>query len=341
MLKEISITDAINLNLPIADVRSPGEYNHGHIPGAINIPLFSDDERADLGIKFKNVSPEAAIKKGYFYVEPKLAKLTEDADRLSRNKSLIVHCWRGGMRSRSFAKHLDENGFNNIFIIKGGYKAYRNYVLDTFDASFKINLLGGYTGSGKTFILKELQKIGEQIIDLEDLAHHKGSTFGGIGQAPQHTTEQFENNLQHELRKLDTSKTLWIEDESHNIGKNEIPHNFFIQMQNSKLVFLDIPQTERAKHLVDEYSVCDNKNLADSIIHISKRLGGLNVKNAIMHLENDNYYEVAMIALTYYDKSYLKLMQSRDSKNVLTIESADTNHIKNAKIVLSLSLNLK
>lgn len=337
MLKEISVNEALNLNLPIVDVRSPGEYNHGHITGAINIPLFSDEERADLGTIFKNVSPDSAIQKGYFYVEPKLDKLTENAARLSKDKNLIIHCWRGGMRSRSFAKHLVDNEFNNIFVVQGGYKAYRNYALDTFDSNFKINLLGGYTGSGKTFILKELQKMGEQIINLEDLAHHKGSTFGGIGQAPQHTTEQFENNLHYELLKINASKTLWIEDESHNIGRNEIPHNFFIQMQNSKLIFLDIPQAERAKHLVDEYSVCNNQKLADSIIHISKRLGGLNVKNAMMYLENDNYFEVAMISLTYYDKSYFKLMISRDSKRVLTIKSADTNHVNNAKLVLQIA----
>jgi tRNA 2-selenouridine synthase len=334
MIKTIFVGDALKLNLPIVDVRSPGEFTKGHINRAINIPIFSDSERADLGHIYKNISPETAIEKGYFYVNPKLDNLKLLAEEASNDKNLIVHCWRGGMRSNSFAKFLDQNGFNEVYVIEGGYKAYRNYALETFDSDFNIVLLGGYTGSGKTFILKEIKSIGEQVIDLEALANHKGSTFGGINQPPQTTTEQFENNLHHELLKVDHRKVLWLEDESHNIGRNEIPHNFFAQMQKSKLIFLDIPQAERAKHLVDEYSICNKEKLVESIMHISKRLGGLNLKNALYYLENDMFFEVALIALGYYDKSYFQLMQNRNIANVIRLKLKNIQHHKNAEIVL-------
>lgn len=340
MINTISVEEALKLNLPIVDVRSPGEFNNGHITRAVNIPIFSDPERADLGHIYKNISPESAIEKGYFYVNPKLDNLTRLAEDASNDKRLVVHCWRGGMRSNSFAKHLDQNGFSEVYVIEGGYKAYRNYALETFDSDFNIVLLGGYTGSGKTFILKELKSLGEQVIDLEALANHKGSTFGGINQPTQPCTEQFENNLHHELLKINRQIIVWIEDESHNIGRNEIPHNFFAQMQKSKLVFLDIPKAERAKHLVDEYSACDKEKLTESIMRISKRLGGLNVKNAIAYLEDDNYFEVALIALGYYDKSYFQLMQSRNNDIVITLELSSINHQSNAHELLSLVHNL-
>ena len=335
MIKTISVEEALKLKLPIVDVRSPGEFAKGHITGAINIPIFTDSERANLGHIYKNVSPESAIEKGYFYVNPKLNNLTRLADKASNDKRLVVHCWRGGMRSNSFAKHLDQNGFSEVYVIYSGYKSYRNSALESMSTDFNIVLLGGYTGSGKTFILKELKSLGEQIIDLEAIANHKGSTFGGINQPPQPTTEQFENNLHHELLKIDRSKVVWLEDESHNIGRNEIPHNFFAQMQKSKLIFLDVPRIERARHLVEEYSVCDKKKLAESIMHISKRLGGLNVKNALAYLEDDNFFEVALIALGYYDKSYFQLMQSRNNEKVLTLKLPDISHLKNAHEILN------
>lgn len=334
MIKTISVEDALKLNLPIVDVRSPGEFTKGHITEAINIPVFSDAERADLGHIYKNISPQTAIEKGYFYVNPKLEELTSLAEKVSINKRLIVHCWRGGMRSNSFAKHLYQNGFNEVYVIEGGYKAYRNYALATFDSVFNIIMLGGFTGSGKTFILKELKSLGEQIIDLEALANHKGSTFGGLNQPPQPTTEQFENNLHHELFKVDKSRAIWIEDESHNIGRNEIPHSFFAQMQEARLIFIDIPKPERAKHLVEEYSVCEKQKLADSIMHISKRLGGLNVKNALDYLAKDNFFDVAMIALGYYDKSYLLLINNKEQNKVIALKSNTTDHLRNARQIL-------
>ncbi len=330
MLSEIKIEDVFSQKWPIIDVRSPGEYDKGHIPNSINIPLFSNEERAQVGTIYKQQSKEAAIKIGYDFVEPKLEEFITKSLIAAPNGKVIVHCWRGGMRSQSFAKHLSDNGFSDVRVIVGGYKTYRNFVLDSLSSPYHLKVIGGYTGSGKTHILYELKNQGKQIIDLERIANHKGSAFGGIGQGQQSTVEQFENNLYDELNKLNLNAPIYIEDESQNIGKVKIPKQFFKQMRSATLYFLDIPKEKRAKHLVTEYSKCDKKLLAESIKTISKRLGGLNTKDSLKYLEDENYYEVAMISLHYYDGYYLKGMNNRRSEDVVKIPLSSTNHHENA-----------
>lgn len=329
MISEIKIEKVFSNYLPIIDVRSPGEFNHGHIPEAINIPLFSNDERAHVGTVYKQNSKEAAIEIGYTYVKPKLKSFISDALKVAPNKKVIVHCWRGGMRSQSFAKHLAENEFHDVMVINGGYKAYRNLVLNDLEKPLNLKVLGGYTGSGKTQILKQLKKIGHQVIDLEGLANHKGSAFGGIGQKEQPTVEQFENNLHSVWRKLDLNKPIWVEDESHNIGKVKIPMQFFNQIRNSKLYFIEIPKSERAKFLVTEYAKRNTEMLKESILRISKRLGDLNAKKSIQLLDEEKFYKVALISLHYYDKFYLKGMKKRNNE-VVQIKFLSTDHLKNA-----------
>jgi len=333
MISEIQIADVFSSGLPVIDVRSPGEYDKGHIPGAINIPLFSNDERAHVGTVYKQESKEAAIEVGYTYVNPKLEYFISESQKVAPRGKLIVHCWRGGMRSRSFAGHLSENGFKEVKIIVGGYKAFRNFVLEELGKPMHLRVLGGYTGSGKTYILEELKKLGEQVVDLEGLAHHKGSAFGAIGQKEQPSVEQFENDLYSEIRKLDLNKPVWVEDESHSIGKVRIPMPFFNQMREALLYFVDISKEERAKFLVDEYAVLDQQMLEESILRITKRLGGLNTRVSVEKLKEGDFYEVALILLQYYDKAYLKGMKTRKSNRVIKIPLPDTNHPENAKII--------
>ena len=335
MISDVSIKEALESSNPIIDVRSPGEFESGHIPGAINIPLFSDEERADVGTVYKQKSKEEATELGYSYVMPKLQSFITRSRDVAPDGNVKVHCWRGGMRSQAFGKHLSENGFDNVRIVTGGYKAYRNFVLSELGRPFELNVLGGYTGSGKTYMLHELKKIGEQIVDLEGLANHKGSAFGGIDQGKQPTVEQFENNLHLEISKLDPEKPIWVEDESHNIGSVKIPMPFFDQKRNARLYFMDIAKEERAGHLVSEYAVCNNEELASSIHRISKRLGGLREKKAINYLKNENYFEVAMITLAYYDKYYLRSMEKRDPNKVIRIKLPEVNHRQNAVSILN------
>ena len=339
MRKTISIDFCLNClsNLPIIDVRSPGEYSKGHIPKAISVPLFSDEERAIIGTAYKQGSKEKAIELGYKFVNPKLDSFIKKTLKIAPNKAVVVHCWRGGMRSNAFATYIEEQGFEKVYIIEGGYKAFRNYVLNFLENPFRLNVLGGYTGSGKTEILHCLSDKGQQIVDLEGLASHRGSAFGGIDLPEQPSSEQFENNLFTTIQLLDREKPIWVEDESNAIGRVNIPKQFFTQMRDQKLYFLNISQAERAKHLVDTYSNLNADGLAESIIKITKRLGYNKGKLALEELEKKNYLSVVEIILFYYDKYYKKGLKKRQTSNIVELNVDSTNHEKNADFLISTS----
>jgi len=241
------------------------------------------------------------------------------------------------MRSHAFAEHLHNNGFNNVSLIVGGYKSFRNHVLDFFEQPFNLRVLGGFTGSGKTYILKSLKAMGEQVIDLEGLAHHKGSAFGAIGENPQPSVEQFEADLFSELSRLDLESPIWIEDESINIGKAKIPNHLYRQIREQQVYFIDIPKEKRAKHLSLEYSSFGNDLIEDAIHAISKKLGGQNAKLTLELLEQNNYYEVALLMLNYYDKAYLRGLNSRPQESVCKIPLSDVNHQKNAETIVKIA----
>ena len=338
MLHEISIQEYYKKAplLPLIDVRSPGEFQQGHIVGAVNIPLFTDEERAAVGTVYKQKSKEKAIALAYEYVTPKLNYFLEQSATAAKGGAIAVHCWRGGMRSHSFAQHLHDNGFEEVYVIEGGYKAFRNYVLDFFSQEIELLVLGGFSGSGKTFILEELKQLGEQVVDLEGMAHHKGSAFGSLGETPQPSSQHFENQLFEYWRHLDMDRPVWVEDESSRIGCVQIPNILYAQMRTNPLYFIDIPKQERAKFLVYEYACFDTNHLAKSINGIAKRLGGQNVKAALEALEAKDYYQVALITLQYYDKAYLKGVAERDQEMVQRIPLSTVNHIENAKQLLEL-----
>lgn len=321
--------------LPIIDVRSPGEFKKGRLPDAKSIPLFSDEERAKVGTAYTRQSKEIAINIGLKFVKPKLQSFIDESKKIAPDGKVIVHCWRGGMRSASFAQHLSENGFEKVYLIEGGYKAFRNYVLQFFDQPFKMNVIGGYTGSGKTKILEFIKEDSRQVIDLEALAHHRGSAFGGINMGLQPSVEQFQINLFDEMRNLNLDKSIWVEDESHHIGSVVIPLSLFKQMENSWVYFLNIPIEERAKYLVEEYGSLDKNELAASIDRIKKRLGFDQVKSALEYLENDDFLKVAIITLKYYDKFYLRGLSRRDPGKIKELKFEMTTHKEIAKYLLN------
>ncbi len=339
MLKELKISDYYKQkqSIPIIDVRSPGEFAKGHIPNAVNIPLFSDQERADVGTIYVQESKEKAIEQGYKYVEPKLEYFLEKSREAAKGLPVAIHCWRGGMRSKSFAEHLLAKGFAEVFVIEKGYKAFRNHVLRFFERNFTLRIVGGYTGTGKTYMLKELKNLGEQVIDLEGIAHHKGSAFGAIGESSQPTVEQFENNLFAEFLKLDANKPIWVEDESINIGYVQIPMALFKQIREQTVYFLRVDKEKRVEHLVNEYTNFGNDVLAAAIDRIAKRIGRENAKAAHKALAKNNYHEVAILALNYYDKAYQKGVEKREQKHVVEISLSGINHLANAKTLIKLA----
>ncbi|SMO66422.1 tRNA 2-selenouridine synthase [Saccharicrinis carchari] len=319
--------------VPIIDVRSPGEYNKGHIPGAVNIPLFSNEERADVGTVYKQKGQEKAIELGYTYVKPKLQWFLDKSLRYAPSKKVVVYCWRGGMRSHAFAEHLENNGFIDVKVIHKGYKAYRNFVLAAFTWKVDLKVIGGYTGSGKTHILHNLKELGCQIIDLECLACHKGSAFGSIGEKLQPTVEQFENNLFDQWRKFDFTKPVYIEDESHSIGAVKVPISLYNTIRTSMVYFLDVPKQIRAHALVKDYAAIDDEQLKTGIRKITKRLGGVTTNEAIEALNSKDYYKVAMLALNYYDKAYMRGVSNRQSDKIIYIELHDTDWRNNALFI--------
>lgn len=340
----------------VIDVRSPKEYTHAHIPGAYSLPLFTDEERAVVGTAYKQESREKAIKHGLDFFGPKMKKMVDEVESFmlkvdGSSKTVFVYCWRGGMRSGVVGWLLDVYGFK-VYTLVGGYKKFRNHVLDTFKLPFNLKILGGYTGSGKTEVLKELKRNGEPVIDLEEIAKHKGSAFGNIGLPKQPTQEMFENLLSCELRVVNQSaigngqltnehptsplttdqSPLWLEDESQRIGLVNIPSGLWHSMRRSPVYFLDIPFEERLKHLVEEYGALDKEKMIEAIARIKERLGGLEAKKAIEFLEQDNTIESFRILLKYYDKWYTKGLHNRENINsLLHTVTCESVTLENAK----------
>ena len=322
-------------SLPIIDVRSPGEYERAHIPGAVSIPLFDNDERALVGTKYKNAGKDSAVLLGLDLVGPKLAGFVKQSKKLNpQTKEVLVHCWRGGMRSGSFAWLLDTAGLTASTLV-GGYKAYRNAVLSAFAEPRSLFILGGKTGSGKTDILKELARQGEQIIDLEGLAHHKGSTYGAIGQLPQPTTEQFENKIFNEWQILDRNRRVWVEDESRNVGSCFVPVLFWQQMRAAPVAFVDVPKAVRVQRLVAEYTGIDHNLLVEATERISRRLGGKVTKDALDALAQNDYATVADLTLDYYDKAYLHGLSQREPATISKFDVMDDNPAQTAQQLIA------
>jgi tRNA 2-selenouridine synthase len=320
-VEKISIERFLELSQQhmVIDVRSPGEYNHAHIPGAYNIPLFDNEERKIVGTTYKQTGREAAIKTGLQFFGPKMNDIIEQTQQLltakpSSDNTVIVHCWRGGMRSAGIAWLLDLFGFK-VYVLVGGYKSFRRWALTRFEKEYPLSIVGGYTGSGKTEILKDLHANGQAVIDLEDIAKHKGSAFGNIDGKEQPAQEMFENILALSLFQLSQRNpvTIWVEDESQRIGQINIPASFWNTMRKSPVYFFDIPFEERLQYIVQEYGIISKEKLVNSIIRIQKRLGGLDTKTAINHLLENNVRDCFSILLKYYDKHYLKALNKREN----------------------------
>lgn len=288
----------------LLDVRSPAEYAQGHIPQAVSFPLFSDTERAQVGTAYKQQSKEAAMLLGLRIVGPKMEGFVRKAGELAPDRRLAVHCWRGGQRSQSMAWLFRQAGFD-VVTLDGGYKSYRRHVLETLEQpALQLLVIGGKTGTGKTKILHALRDQGEQIIDLEGLAHHKGSAFGSIGEAPQPTVEEFENALFEAVRQIEPGRRTWIENESRSIGRVYIPDGFWDRMKKAPLYNIEIPFDCRIQNLVDDYVGFAAEELEAAFLRIERKLGGQHLKAALEALRQNDYPAAAAIALKYYDKTY-------------------------------------
>ncbi|OGX87200.1 tRNA 2-selenouridine(34) synthase MnmH [Hymenobacter glacialis] len=293
------------LPYPLLDVRAPIEFAQGHVPGALNLPLFTDEERALIGTTYKQVSQDRAVHLGLEFFGPKMSAMVKQAQRLAQGKEVRLHCWRGGMRSGAVMWLLELGGFK-VHLLDKGYKDFRREVLASFAAPREWRVLGGLTGSGKTDVLHALAAAphAQPVLDLEGLANHKGSAFGAIGQPAQPTQEQFENNLAAAIAALPPNVPVWVEDESRQIGRLTIPPALFAQLRSAPRWVLEVPRAARVTKLAAEYGAEDPIELAASIERIQKRLGGLATQQALAAVEAGDFPLMVELVLDYYDKTY-------------------------------------
>jgi tRNA 2-selenouridine synthase len=311
----ISVPEFLTLRktLPVVDVRSEGEFSEGHVPGAANVPILNNDERKAVGTDYKQKGQLEAIKTGFRLVGPRIIDIVNDAEKIADKRELLVHCWRGGMRSGNFC-HFVGMAKMRTHQLQGGYKSYRHEALQSFKLPMKLTVIGGSTGSGKSEILRALKEKGEQVIDLEQLASHKGSVFGGLMMPAQPTTEQFQNELFEEILNLDLSKRVWIEDESIAVGKIFLPQDLWQTMSTAPLVEILVSKEDRIKRLVHEYGSAPKDQFLASMEKIVKKLGGQHFNSAKAKLFEDDMHATIDILLTYYDKAYATGMSKKTSR---------------------------
>ncbi len=304
--------------LPLIDARTPSEYAHGHIPGAINLPLFEDHEHARVGLTYKERGRAEAVIVGLEAVGP---RLPETAGKLlAFGPRVCLYCARGGMRSGSLAGLAETLGLEPI-LLRGGYKAFRRFALDLFEHPPALRVLGGKTGSGKTEVLCRLRELGLQVVDLEGLARHRGSAFGGFPDVPQPTQSQFENELAAALAICDPARPIWVEDESENLGRVNLPKTFFRHLRQEPLYVLRTPEADRLERVLADYGTLPKEEIGASLDRIQKRLGGAEHTRARQALERDDLAVIAELLLAYYDRAYAKQLRDRPLREEIEAEN--------------------
>lgn len=293
----------LSAQFPVIDVRAPIEFQKGHIPNAINLPLFDDEQREEIGTIYHNQGRNESVLRGLEIVGPKMREMSEAMLEIADGSSVLLQCWRGGMRSRSVG-WLAEQVDVQSYVLQGGYKAFRKYVLETFRQPLNLQVVSGLTGAGKTQQIYRLEQAGEQAIDLEKLANHRGSAFGGIGQGDQPSVEHFENELFSQISKLDKSRRVWIEDESRMIGSARLPHHLYAQLRLAPAYFMNVSPETRTELILQQYGDLSREELIEAIHRITKRLGGQHAKDAAQCITIGNIKRAVEILLEYYDRLY-------------------------------------
>jgi tRNA 2-selenouridine synthase len=342
---------AMAQSVPVIDVRSPAEYARGHIPGAQNVPLFDNMERADVGSVYHRSGREEAVRKGLEIVGPKMQKYLDEALKLAADGEVLVYCWRGGMRSESMAWLFSTAGIKAA-VLEKGYKGFRTFIRSSFERPQPMIVIGGKTGTGKTEIIRRISEMPIaatspdhklQVVDLESLANHKGSVFSSLGLPDQPSNEHFENLLGMTWLGLDPSRLVILEDESFNIGKVSLPKPIHVQMQAAPMIYVDMPMDSRVERLFREYASFPAEVLKQMIYKISRRLGGSNTKEALQAIDGNRLRDAIRISLLYYDKAYSYDMQSRNSGKIyhLTVLDNDIGRLIPEILKASSELNLR
>jgi tRNA 2-selenouridine synthase len=321
----------LSQQMPVIDVRSPAEFEYGHFPGAINLPLFSNEERSLIGTLYMKKGSNEAIIHGLEIIGPKMATYARLGYEIAPERKALMYCWRGGMRSNSLAWLLNTVGIET-HVLLGGYKTFRRYAQDFFNNPVNLVVIGGMTGTGKTKILEILASKEKQIIHLEKLAGHRGSVFGGIGQSPQPSTEQFENDLYAQIAYLKSHEPVFIEDESLSIGNIFIPGAYYNQMSAAPFIEICMPMERRIQLLVEEYGSAEPETLIAAVQKIERRLGLQNASEIVRLIEQGLIEQAVERILIYYDKKYTRSMSQhvRKEYNKITVSGESFEDIADA-----------
>ncbi|MEL7632427.1 MULTISPECIES: tRNA 2-selenouridine(34) synthase MnmH [Sporomusa] len=310
----ISVEEAVAIDSPVfIDVRSPAEYETGHIPGAVNIPLFSDDERVQVGTTYRQIGVEEAKLQGLVLASAKLPDIVGRVQQLRESgRKVVVYCWRGGMRSKAVVTVLELMGILSSQL-SGGYKAYRQFVLNrlrTFEVKPIIIVLCGSTGTGKTLILNQLANANIPVINLEQLANHRGSVFGQIGLGRPATAQIFDTNLLLALDQLNTQPYIVVECESKRIGNVYLPDCLFDAMRRGKKILVSADIEVRVDRLIKEYiHLYKDKDNDEAIVagleSLRRRLGNKKTECLLADFRAGKVRDVVKVLLVdYYDLMY-------------------------------------
>lgn len=322
--------------IPVIDVRSPAEFEHGHIPDAVNLPLLNNEERSIIGTLYLQKGSTEAMMGALELIGPKMKEYADLAVNTTPGREAILHCWRGGMRSDSMAWLFNTIGIKT-YTLEGGYKNYRRHIHTCFAKSLKLIVIGGMTGAGKTRVIEALESKGKQVIHLERLARHKGSVFGGIGMPVQPATEQFENDLFTRISQIDVADPVYIEDESVAIGRVFIPQPFFKQMCSAVYLNLIVPTGRRVKNLTEEYAKSRKEDLIKGVKRIERRLGLANAAKVSRYVNNGEMTKAIELVLHYYDKVYTRSMALHKRKKVTEINVSSEDYADIAQQIISMT----
>ncbi len=331
----ISVEEFLNKSGTIFDVRSPTEFSNGHIPGAFNLPLFTDEERSLVGTAYKMQGRTHAFDLGLEFAEKKIPYFIDTIEKCMSRGMAKIHCWRGGLRSAAFAELFKAIGIETA-TLQGGYKFFRRWSNEMFMREANYHIIGGFTGTGKTKILSELKKMGQQTLDLESLSNHRGSVFGTIETPGQPPTEQFHNSIAFLLAKFDLKLPIWIEDESRLIGLCHVPEALYQQMRSSPLYIIERPIDTRLEILKRDYGSAKPENYLQGVHKIRKKLGNQTADRIIRCITTGNLKEAAKQVLKYYDSAYSYGIRKRHQK--ITKVSGDSSDCECAETLIKLSI---
>ncbi len=329
----------------IIDVRSPSEFAEDHIPGAINLPVLDDAERAEVGTIYKQVSPFTARKIGAALVTKNISlHLSQHFADKGKDYHPLIYCWRGGQRSGSMAWLLGQIGWR-VTVVEGGYKTYRTYVrhsLEELPLNFTYQILRGKTGTGKTHILRQMGKLGAQFLDLENLANHRGSLLGeewNHQPLPQPSQKYFESLLLQKLQSFNPEELVWVESESNKIGRVYLPKSLWEKMKHSQCVGIELPMASRVNFLLQEYPhLITNPDILKLKLERLKSLYGWEkIKTWYQLIDNQQWAYLFQGLLEYhYDPTYKYSMQRDFPKLTKIISIPDLSENRIASLVESL-----